>query len=107
MEKIMIVFPIVKRLGLVLQHRTAATTIEKVHYKFFYTPVHNTVGEEAILLDILFEANHYKNIQSQEIKSGIILSTLAGKPTTRPGIKNAPAGHLFPFAEREGVKLLL
>lgn len=27
-----------------LQHRTADTTIKKEHYKFFYTPIHNTVS---------------------------------------------------------------
>lgn len=58
-----------------LQHRTKASSINKEHYKFFYQPVHRThEGEEAILLDILFEANNYKNILHHEIKSSFLLT---------------------------------
>ena len=53
-----------------LQHRATESDIEKAHYKFYYTPVHNTGKvEEYILLDILFEDNNYKNISPFKIKS--------------------------------------
>ena len=39
-----------------MQKRDARTKIEKAHYKFFYTPLHQTrENEEFVLLDILFE----------------------------------------------------
>ncbi len=59
-----------------MQHRKALSSIEKAHYKFFYTPVHKThAGEDAVLLDILFEANHYKNILQHEIKSDFLITS--------------------------------
>lgn len=81
-----------------LQHRTAATAIEKAHYKFFYTPVHNTEGEEAILLDILFEANHYKNIQPQEIKSGFLITSAKLASVNMPSLEDLLGDKLTAFA---------
>ncbi|MBL7760563.1 MAG: nucleotidyl transferase AbiEii/AbiGii toxin family protein [Sediminibacterium sp.] len=81
-----------------LQHRAAAIAIEKAHYKFFYTPVHNTVGEEAILLDILFEANHYKNIQPQEIKSGFLITSAKPASVNMPSLEDLLGDKLTAFA---------
>lgn len=81
-----------------LQHRTAAIRIEKAHYKFFYTPVHNTIGEEAILLDILFEANHYKNIQPQEIKSGFLITSAKLASVSMPSLEDLLGDKLTAFA---------
>ena len=81
-----------------LQHRAAATTIEKAHYKFFYTPVHNTVGEEAILLDILFEANQYKNIQPREIKSGFLITSAKLASVNMPSLEDLLGDKLTAFA---------
>jgi hypothetical protein len=58
-----------------LQHRKAASAIAKAHYKFFYTPIHKTQeGEEAILLDILFETNQYTNIIQHEVSSSFLIN---------------------------------
>ena len=81
-----------------LQHRTAVTTIEKSHYKFFYTPVHNTVGEEAILLDILFEINHYKNIQPREIKSSFLITSAKLASVNIPSLEDLLGDKLTAFA---------
>ena len=81
-----------------LQHRTAATNIKKAHYKFFYTPVHNTAGEEAILLDILFEANHYKNIKPQEIKSGFLITSAKPALVNIPSLEDLLGDKLTAFA---------
>lgn len=56
-----------------LQHRTAASAIEKAHYKFFYTPVYQThQSDDYILLDILFEAANYSNISLHELQSQFV-----------------------------------
>lgn len=81
-----------------LQHRNAASSIEKAHYKFFYTPVHNTLGEEAILLDILFEANHYKNIQQHEIKSPFLITSGESVIVNIPSLEDLLGDKLTAFA---------
>jgi hypothetical protein len=51
-----------------LQERDTASKIDKHHYKFFYTPVHQkNIPEDNILLDILVESPRYKNIIPTDI----------------------------------------
>lgn len=58
-----------------LQERKAGTTIQKVHYKFFYKPIHQTLAEEeSILLDIIFEKVDYQKIEEIPIESKFFLS---------------------------------
>jgi predicted nucleotidyltransferase component of viral defense system len=58
-----------------LQERKAETNIQKAHYKFFYKPIHQTLGEEeSILLDVLFEKVQYQKIQEIPIESKFVLS---------------------------------
>ncbi len=64
-----------------LQERSVDSKIKKTHYKFFYEPVHKTQSsEENILLDILFEEVHYKNILKLPISSLFIKTD--GEPVT-------------------------
>lgn len=52
------------------QERKVTSNIEKAHYKFFYRPLHKTNKEEEyILLDILFESNHYPALTKYPIQS--------------------------------------
>lgn len=52
------------------QHRITQSSIEKAHYKFFYSPIHKTANEEDyILLDILFEEVLYAQITELPIVS--------------------------------------
>ncbi|MEO8796182.1 MAG: nucleotidyl transferase AbiEii/AbiGii toxin family protein [Daejeonella sp.] len=82
-----------------MQHRTAASSIEKAHYKFFYTPVHKTnAGEEAVLLDILFEGNHYKNILPHEIKSSFLITTAKLAQVNIPSFEDLLGDKLTAFA---------
>ncbi len=82
-----------------MQHRTASSTIEKVHYKFFYTPVHKTnSGEEAVLLDILLEVNNYKNIESHEIKSDFLVTTGKLAQVNIPSFEDLLGDKLTAFA---------
>lgn len=58
--------------------RNAQTDIVKEHYKIYYqSPVTNK--EEVILLDVLFEDVHYKNIVETPIDSPLLLTD--GTPT--------------------------
>ena len=62
-----------------LQHRNTKSKIKKEHYKFFYTPLHKSNKEEEyVLLDILFEAVNYENVEKIPIQSTFI--PLKGKP---------------------------
>lgn len=82
-----------------LQHRNAASSIEKAHYKFFYMPVYKTqAAEEAVLLDILFETNHYTNIKPHEITSQFLQTE--GKPAVVniPSLEDLLGDKLTAFA---------
>lgn len=82
-----------------MQHRTAASSIEKAHYKFFYTPVHKTnAGEEAVLLDILFEGNQYKNILPHKIKSSFLITTAKLALVNIPSFEDLLGDKLTAFA---------
>lgn len=60
--------------GFELQHRSTDSKIKKVHYKFFYSPIHKTQSEEEyVLLDILFEKPNYQQIIELPIKSKFII----------------------------------
>ena len=55
------------------QNRKGKNNIEKVHYKFIYdSPVQNK--EFYILLDILFEENHYQKLAEKSISSEILIT---------------------------------
>lgn len=57
-----------------LQKRSAASNIEKAHYKFFYAPVHKSkLEEDYVLLDILFEEPHYAKILEWPIDSSFVI----------------------------------
>ncbi|RYY08041.1 MAG: hypothetical protein EOP43_01350 [Sphingobacteriaceae bacterium] len=57
-----------------IQERNTNSNIEKAHYKFYYTPVHQTnIAEDYVLLDILFEEPHYFNIVNQLINSSFLI----------------------------------
>ena len=49
--------------------RVGANSIVKKHYRFYYKSLANELKEIPILLDILFEENHYATIVKKEIKT--------------------------------------
>ncbi len=82
-----------------LQHRGTESNIEKAHYKFYYTPIHKSnIVEDYVLLDILFEANHYTNISAHEIKSQFVINE--GKPAlvNMPSFEDLLGDKLTAFA---------
>ena len=82
-----------------IQHRATSSNIQKSHYKFFYTPIHQAhFGEEAILLDILFEENHYKNILAVELQSSFINSKGKNATINVPSFEDLLGDKLTAFA---------
>ncbi len=82
-----------------LQERKITSTIEKAHYKFFYTPIYKThPGEDYVLLDILFETNHYSNVTLHALQSQFVSS--AGKPVQVriPSVEDLLGDKLTAFA---------
>lgn len=64
-----------------LQVRETKSSIEKAHYKFYYTPVHQTwIAEDYVLLDILFEEPHYIKLVDLPIISSFLIQD--GEPIT-------------------------
>lgn len=62
-----------------LEHRNTTSKIKKEHFKFYYTPIHNSKKEEEyVLLDILFEKSNYERILKIPIQSTFI--PITGKP---------------------------
>jgi len=82
-----------------LQNRSTTSKIRKVHYKFFYTPLHKTnKDEEYVLLDILFEEVKYVNLISLPIQSDFV--PIIDKPLTVivPGLEDILGDKLTAFA---------
>jgi hypothetical protein len=62
-----------------IQKRNTTSKIEKRHYKFFYNPTFKSgATEDNILLDILMETSHYKNVLPINIDSPFVKQE--GKP---------------------------
>ncbi|MBK7441118.1 MAG: nucleotidyl transferase AbiEii/AbiGii toxin family protein [Chitinophagales bacterium] len=82
-----------------LQHRATASDIEKAHYKFFYTPVHKMhAGDDYVLLDILFEANHYTKISPVPLQSQFIINEGDPAQINMPSLEDLLGDKLTAFA---------
>ncbi|MDP3912165.1 MAG: nucleotidyl transferase AbiEii/AbiGii toxin family protein [Bacteroidota bacterium] len=82
-----------------LQQRNADSKIDKAHYKFFYPPIHKTSkDEEYVLLDVLFEEVHYKNIVQLNIQSSFVPETGVPLTVNAPCIEDITGDKLTAFA---------
>ncbi len=82
-----------------MQQRKAGTSIEKAHYKFYYKPVHKSyANEEPILLDILFEANHYSKVAARRIESRFVISEGEVASVNIPSLEDLLGDKLTAFA---------
>ena len=54
--------------------RKGVNNIEKKHFRFFYKSLTDESKEIPILLDVLFEENHYSKLWQKEIKNEIVLT---------------------------------
>ena len=60
------------------EKRTATNKINKRHFVFYYKSIWKEDKETPIILDVLFEDNHYPNLLSKEIKTEFI--NVEGEP---------------------------
>jgi predicted nucleotidyltransferase component of viral defense system len=82
-----------------LQNRTAHSKIHKLHYKFFYIPVHQSnLPEDNILLDILIESNKYVTLNPIDINSPFIKIEGSSNKVTIPGVEDLLGDKLTAFA---------
>jgi len=69
-----------------LQQRTANSGIDKTHYKFFYSPVYREgLGDDYVLLDILFEKHDYSDVHDHKLISSFV------KSEGSPGVVRIPS----------------
>lgn len=54
--------------------RNGTNNIEKKHFKFFYKSIVDKSKEIPILLDVLFEENHYSKLLKKEIKNEMVIT---------------------------------
>lgn len=81
------------------QQRSASSSIEKRHYKFFYKPVHQTnLSEDNILLDILLEDPQYQTIVPTDIHTTFTRQDGAPVKASIPCIEDILADKLTAFA---------
>lgn len=81
------------------QERKVSSNIQKAHYKFFYGPSHKTNKEEEyILLDILFEANHYPALTKYPIQSLFLQTEGTPLMVTIPTVEGLLGDKLTAFA---------
>ncbi|HQO10443.1 MAG TPA: nucleotidyl transferase AbiEii/AbiGii toxin family protein [Clostridiales bacterium] len=82
-----------------LQYRTASSSIEKLHYKFFYKPVNQSnLDEDNILLDILIESNKYEKIFPVDINSPFGKQDGLSIQVNIPGVEDILGDKLTAFA---------
>lgn len=78
--------------------RTTKSGIEKSHYKFYFPCTLRANIEEFVLLDILFEENHYSNLISTPIESPFIAHNDIILRATTPDFNNIMGDKLTAFA---------
>ena len=79
--------------------RVTKSEIPKIHYKFFYTPVHGASDtEQYVLLDILFEKTHYQNLVKVNVDSSFIEQEGAPAVVSVPSFDDILGDKLTAFA---------
>ncbi len=83
----------------VRQNRVGTSSIEKMHYRFYYHPVFQTkIPEDYILLDIVVEPSSYQTVVPVEINSPFIKHTGSPAKVNIPSIEDILADKLTAFA---------
>jgi len=80
------------------QERASRGKIEKRHFKFIYDSPMNRGDTLYILLDILFEENHYEKMIQKEIKNDLLLTEGQNLSVTIPSIDCILGDKLTAFA---------
>jgi len=99
-----------------LQERKTASEINKLHYKYFYAPVHKSnISEDNILLDILIEKSPYKKIIPKDIDLPFVQQAGAPLQVSIPSKEDILGDKLTAFApnttgipyEKSGVSMAM
>ena len=80
------------------QERKARGKIEKRHFKFFYDSPVRSGKELYILLDVLFEENHYAQLVKKEIANSILLTEGENQVVSIPSVDCVLGDKLTAFA---------
>jgi len=80
------------------QEREKKGNIEKRHFKFIYDSIINAPDPLYILLDVLFEENHYQSLTKREIKNDILLTEGENYVVTLPTVDCILGDKLTAFA---------
>lgn len=82
------------------QIRNGVNNIEKRHFKFYYRSLRNEKNEIVILLDVVFEKNHYCKLIQKEINNAILKTK--GDPifVTLPSAESILGDKLTAFAPK-------
>lgn len=80
------------------QEREQKGNIEKRHFKFIYDSHINAPNPLYILLDVLFEENHYQSLTQREIKNDILLTEGENYIVTLPTVDCILGDKLTAFA---------
>lgn len=85
--------------------RVGANNIVKKHFRFYYKSIQSGDKEVPILLDVLFEDNHYAEVIKKEIRNSVLITE--GEPVfvTIPSVNSILGDKLTAFAPRTiGIK---
>ncbi|MCR5037677.1 MAG: nucleotidyl transferase AbiEii/AbiGii toxin family protein [Bacteroidales bacterium] len=81
------------------QERNGLTKVPKMHYKFWYNPIHRTANnEDCVLLDILTEQVQYSDIKQVEISSKFLPMAETKTMVNIPGANDLLGDKLTAFA---------
>lgn len=81
------------------QNRKSTSSVDKMHYKFFYRPIYKTnQTEEYVLLDILIEKVLYENTLSIDIDSPFVQQEKAPVKVAVPDLEGILGDKLTAFA---------
>ena len=93
-EKASVIFPFTRKEE---QRRIGKNNIVKRHFKFSYdSPIRQ--GQLYILLDVLFEENHYERLVSREIKNDLLLTEGENLSVVLPSVDCILGDKLTAFA---------
>lgn len=102
LEKASKIFPFVRYEE---NKRKGSNNIVKQHFRFFFKSVLQPKKETSILLDILYEKNHYAKVIEKEIDNSIILTNGSPMMVTVPSVESILGDKLTAFAPHTiGVK---
>lgn len=94
-KKASIIYPFT---GYVENKRKGANNIVKQHFRFFFQSVLRPEKEISVILDVLYEENHYARVIEKEIKNSIVLTEGSPVMVNVPSVESILGDKLTAFA---------